>query len=174
MTVNEVVRVSPDDSDSEDCFPFFENFRRGDHVITDIGVEGTTDQTFYRANFWLGRNYVESWADPGPMDIGTYASNDDDTMATFHLIRTHSVAEGWREDRDVNVYELLTTALDDIWEKNEENIIRPMRIWFPGWRSCNMPPEKCSPKILGEVKMVEDRMWEALANTECELAVWLM
>lgn len=173
MSVINFTRVDPDDSESEDCYPMFENFRRGDHIITDINIEGTTDKTFYRPNFWVGRRHVEEWAAPGPGDIGTYVTNDDDAMATFHMIRTHSINEGWRADDEVHVYELLSSTLDEIWEKHEDSIIRPMRIWLPGWRGCNVDVDK-APKILGDVKWVENMMWEALTNTSCELDVWMM
>jgi len=173
MSITSVIRVDPNEVETEDCKPLFEDFKRGDHIITELNMEGTTDQTFYRTHYWL-KELVTEWNSPGPGDIGSYSTNDDDSMATFHLIRTHSVEQGWRMDNEVNVYTLLQAALDEIWEKYEDEAIRPFRIWLPGSRSVDREANTCSPCLLGENKGVDDRVWEALGNTECELAVWLL
>lgn len=143
----------------------FEDLKRKDHVIFNLNAQG------YHPSNNVGYSFVNEvalergmtkFSTIGENDLGTIVSEfDEDEQVWYHGIVNHSIQEGWGDD----AYEAQEKALQQIMEKYEDSLVRPMKsLWLARGKIAK----------LGEEKGNIVRSMAAMANSGADLAIYYL
>lgn len=145
-----------------------DDLRSGDHVIFSLNknnVHPGTDVGYGFVNEVI-EDHVAAFKDIGTPDIGTVITHESESGVLFHGIVNHSIEYGWDYDGDhYYSYEAIKEALDELYEKYDDYITKPMRSLWLG---------RGKMRRIGENQGNINWNLQAMANSKAELAVYIL
>ena len=148
--------------------PLMEELRRKDHVIVPMTTTNSWGAGGWQNNLIreLAHYHGDIWPDMAQIwkkDVGAIDTVESEYIYYHRLVVVDAV-EGWRRDEEVNTYEVVRKALDDLYEKYEDEIVRPMRTVPIGFGGMRLKDAAYSVHYKSAVGM--------LANTMADLALY--
>lgn len=142
--------------------------REGDHVIFSLNGEGNHPDTEVGYSFVnkVIADHCGAFKDMGSPVVGDVITHADENGVLFHGIVNHTIKWGWDYEYDrYDSYAAILDGLDELYEKYDDHLTRPMRSLWLG-RGKMRKIGKTQGNILWNL--------QAMANSKAELAIYMI